>query len=70
MYAVDCEMVDSSEGHDVASVSLIDSSGAILLHEYVLPQAPVHNWLTQWSGMKESVSYQFLYLYLNDCVKK
>ena len=50
-YAVDCEMVMTAAGSKLARCSIIDSSGAVVYDEFVLPDEPVTDYKTQYSGI-------------------
>lgn len=49
--AVDCEMVKTTKGLELARVSLVLESGRVLYDEYVIPEFPVIDYLTQFSGI-------------------
>ncbi|ORE10435.1 hypothetical protein BCV72DRAFT_313644 [Rhizopus microsporus var. microsporus] len=49
--AVDCEMVMTEKGSALARITLIDEDGSILLDELVKPDAPITDYLTQYSGI-------------------
>ena len=51
MAAIDCEMCDTKEGLELTRVSLVDGSGKILLDALVLPQDPILDYRSQWSGI-------------------
>ena len=51
LLAVDCEMVETEDGTELARVSVVDESGACLYDELVLPQKQILNYLTQFSGI-------------------
>jgi len=54
--ALDCEMVRTEAGMELARVSLVDgSSRATLLDLLVRPEQPVLDYLTRWSGMTEAM---------------
>ena len=48
---MDCEMVVTSKGYEVARVSLVNSKEEVLYDEYILPNNPVIDYLTQYSGI-------------------
>lgn len=50
MVAVDCEMVITADGFVLARVSVVDGGGARLLDQLVLPDGPVLDYNTRWSG--------------------
>lgn len=49
--ALDCEMVKTTKGLELARVSLVSESGNVLYDEYVIPEFPVIDYLTQYSGI-------------------
>ncbi|KAI7898958.1 uncharacterized protein BX663DRAFT_479047 [Cokeromyces recurvatus] len=51
LVAVDCEMVLTEMGSTLARITLIDEDGSVLLDELVKPDAPVIDYLTQYSGI-------------------
>ncbi|OZJ03529.1 hypothetical protein BZG36_03415 [Bifiguratus adelaidae] len=51
LIGMDCEMVLTVDGPQVARVSLIGEDGKSLLDELVRPSVPVTDYLTQYSGM-------------------
>jgi RNA exonuclease 1 len=52
---IDCEMVKTTKGPELARVSLITDSGEILYDEFVIPEFPVLDYLTQFSGITPSL---------------
>jgi RNA exonuclease 1 len=44
-------MVLTTKGHQLARVSLVDENENVLLDEYCLPEAPIVDYLTQYSGI-------------------
>ncbi|CAD6570359.1 MAG: hypothetical protein TREMPRED_005740 [Tremellales sp. Tagirdzhanova-0007] len=53
--AIDCEMVLSEDGQELARVSVIDyQSGVNVFDELVKPPKPVTDYRTQWSGITPS----------------
>jgi DNA polymerase III epsilon subunit-like protein len=50
--AVDCEMVTTRDGEEVAQVCIIDAGGRKLLLSYVSPRSPVCDYKTRYSGVE------------------
>ncbi|CAO3611640.1 unnamed protein product [Cunninghamella blakesleeana] len=55
LIAIDCEMVLTESGRALARVSLVDEDGNILLDEYVRPDEPIIDYLTEYSGITPSI---------------
>jgi DNA polymerase III epsilon subunit-like protein len=51
MVAVDCEMVVTEAGRELARCTVVDDAGAVLYDALVLPSAPVTDYVTQYSGI-------------------
>ncbi|KAF9576109.1 hypothetical protein EC968_000177 [Mortierella alpina] len=51
MIAMDCEMCRTATGSELTRVTLIDHNGATVLDELVMPENPILDYLTQYSGM-------------------
>ncbi|KAF9080629.1 hypothetical protein BGX23_001878 [Mortierella sp. AD031] len=51
MVAMDCEMCRTEAGQELTRVTLIDESGATIYDELVMPETPILDYLTQYSGM-------------------
>lgn len=51
LLAVDCEMVRTSVGLELARLSVVDAEGRALLDELVRPARPVLDYNTRWSGL-------------------
>lgn len=51
LYSVDCEMVMTDEGSELARICVVDSTLAVVYHTLVKPGNPVRNYLTQYSGI-------------------
>jgi RNA exonuclease 1 len=54
MYAVDCEMVTTTEGSELASVCVINEQMEAIYHTLVKPVNPVIDYLTKYSGVDEN----------------
>ena len=48
---VDCEMVWTEAGQALARISLVDIGGETVLDRLVMPQSPITDYATQWSGI-------------------
>ncbi|KAI8050582.1 hypothetical protein BDF22DRAFT_695698 [Syncephalis plumigaleata] len=51
MYAIDCEMVMTAMGSQLARATLLNESGETIFDELVIQEHPVTDYLTQYSGM-------------------
>nr|XP_055048590.1 apoptosis-enhancing nuclease [Misgurnus anguillicaudatus] len=54
--AMDCEMVGTGPGgkcSEVARCSIVDYYGRVIYDKYILPQHPVTNYRTRWSGIRK-----------------
>ncbi|OMJ70674.1 hypothetical protein SteCoe_31284 [Stentor coeruleus] len=51
---IDCEMIKTSCGTELARVSLVDSKYHTLYDEYVIPQGEVIDYLTKYSGITKN----------------
>ncbi|XP_073687485.1 apoptosis-enhancing nuclease [Garra rufa] len=54
--AMDCEMVGTGPGgkcSEVARCSIVDYYGNVLYDKYILPQRPVTDYRTRWSGIRK-----------------
>ncbi|KAG0006807.1 hypothetical protein BGZ65_003354 [Modicella reniformis] len=51
MIALDCEMCRTENGPELTRVSLIDHNGNNIYDEIVMPESPIVDYLTQYSGM-------------------
>ena len=54
MVALDCEMCLTKQGHQLARISLIDENENILLDDYCIPDSPIIDYLTQYSGITKN----------------
>jgi DNA polymerase III epsilon subunit-like protein len=48
---VDCEMVRTSAGHELARISVVQSDGVIVMDEFVMPTNPIEDYVTEFSGI-------------------
>lgn len=56
VYAVDCEMVLTSDDKlSLARISIVDWNGKTMLDELVKPNLPIKNYFTQYSGMTPTI---------------
>lgn len=51
LVGIDCEMVDTVAGKELARVSLIDHLGRVLYDSVVLPENEITDYITQYSGI-------------------
>ncbi|KAF9156261.1 hypothetical protein BG015_006479 [Linnemannia schmuckeri] len=51
MIAMDCEMCRTKAGQELTRVTLIDEAGKTVYDELVMPENPILDYLTQYSGM-------------------
>lgn len=51
MVAMDCEMCVTEAGYELTRISLTDEAGQVLLDELVLPERPITDHNTQFSGI-------------------
>ena len=51
LVGIDCEMVDTVAGKELARVSLIDHLGRVLYDSVVLPENEITDYITQFSGI-------------------
>lgn len=55
MVAMDCEMVVTEAGRELARCTVVDEAGVVLYDELVLPSAPVTDYVTQYSGITAEI---------------
>ncbi|KAI8138008.1 hypothetical protein BJV82DRAFT_632917 [Fennellomyces sp. T-0311] len=55
LIAIDCEMVETTEGRALARVTLVDEDNKTLMDEYVKPSEPILDYLTQYSGITPEI---------------
>ena len=55
LVAVDCEMCETKNGKELTRVSVTDVHHTLLLDMLVKPAEPIIDYLTQWSGITESM---------------
>lgn len=53
LLAVDCEMVATTLGEELVSVTIVDAEERVLLHESVRPEGKIVNPRTEITGLKE-----------------
>ncbi|ETN37019.1 uncharacterized protein HMPREF1541_08007 [Cyphellophora europaea CBS 101466] len=54
VYALDCEMVMTDDDkYSLARISVVDWHGKVIMDELVLPDLPIKNYFTQFSGITE-----------------
>ncbi|KAH8857769.1 RNA exonuclease 5 [Schistosoma japonicum] len=51
MFAVDCEMVLTSVGSELARVTMVDEKGTVIFDRLVKPPNPIKDYLTKFSGI-------------------
>jgi DNA polymerase III epsilon subunit-like protein len=51
LFGMDCEMVDTVVGKELARVSLIDHLGRVLYDSVVIPENEITDYITQYSGI-------------------
>eukprot|EP01060_Flectonema_neradi_P004087 TRINITY_DN12694_c0_g2_i1.p1 TRINITY_DN12694_c0_g2~~TRINITY_DN12694_c0_g2_i1.p1 ORF type:complete len:618 (+),score=154.90 TRINITY_DN12694_c0_g2_i1:32-1855(+) len=51
LFCIDCEMCLTSKGHELTRVCLIDWSGKKIIDELVVPENPIVDYLTKFSGI-------------------
>jgi Exonuclease len=51
LLGIDCEMIKTTKGIELARVSIVNSKDKVLYDKYVKPSNPVIDYLTQYSGI-------------------
>jgi RNA exonuclease 1 len=51
MLAIDCEMCTTNDGLELARISVVDEAGAIIYDTFVVPDNPIVNYNTEYSGI-------------------
>ncbi|KAB0797028.1 hypothetical protein PPYR_11089 [Photinus pyralis] len=51
MFGIDCEMCLTTIDLELTRVSIVDESGSVIYEELVKPEAPIKNYLTEYSGI-------------------
>jgi len=54
-YAIDCEMIFTTRGHELARVTLIDFDGKMVFDWFVETVGRVVDYVTKWSGITEEL---------------
>ncbi|KAI7880380.1 hypothetical protein K492DRAFT_130234 [Lichtheimia hyalospora FSU 10163] len=55
LMALDCEMVKTTAGKALARVTLVDENGESLLDQFVKPEEPILDYLTEYSGITPEI---------------
>ncbi|ORX62036.1 hypothetical protein DM01DRAFT_313361 [Hesseltinella vesiculosa] len=58
LMAVDCEMVLTTQGRELARVSIVGEDGEVVLDEFVKPENPILDYLTEFSGITKDIMDQ------------
>ena len=54
MFAIDCEMVETKNGSDLARISIVDAELTCIYDTYVKPDCPILDYRTKYSGIDGS----------------
>lgn len=54
MFAIDCEMVGTQSGSELARISIVDENLECIYDTYVKPDCPILDYRTKYSGITES----------------
>ena len=55
IFSIDCEMVETSKGSELARISIVNESLDCIYDTYVKPAAPVTDYRTKFSGISEDI---------------
>nr|CAG8618021.1 6824_t:CDS:10 [Entrophospora candida] len=55
LIAMDCEMVTTTTGQELARISIVDEESKVIYDELVMPSSPVTDYLTAYSGITEEL---------------
>ncbi|XP_072275272.1 RNA exonuclease 5 [Pyxicephalus adspersus] len=55
LFGLDCEMCLTTKGRELTRVSLVDANGYGIMDELVLPDNPIQNYLTMFSGITKEM---------------
>lgn len=55
MFAMDCEMVSSTKGTDLARITVVDVLFNVVFDSLVMPRAPITNYRTIYSGITKQI---------------
>ncbi|KNC84806.1 hypothetical protein SARC_02981 [Sphaeroforma arctica JP610] len=51
VFSIDCEMCETKSGPALTRVSIVNEAAEVVMDELVMPDEPITNYLTQFSGM-------------------
>ncbi|XP_071490303.1 uncharacterized protein [Diadema antillarum] len=55
IFGIDCEMVITSAGSELARVTLVDEEGSVKYNSYSKPHNPVRDYVTRYSGITKTI---------------